>query len=125
MTTLRKYQLDAIRAIEEHDDDCVLKMFCGSGKTRVMLSYSLGHPEFEFQVFVFPSLSLMEQFRTDYIENEEWNVKQPKFYVCSDNLSTTDESEIYKFVSKHKSKMICVTYQSFEKFINVLETLKD
>jgi len=116
---LRKYQSEAIRAIEEHDDDCVVKMFCGSGKSRVMLTYALKHTG--FKVFVFPSLALISQFRSDYLENPEWCVNQPTFSVCSDDISTTDEHKIREFVSSAENKIVCVTYQSFEKFINILD----
>jgi superfamily II DNA or RNA helicase len=119
MTTLYKHQSEAIRAIEDYDDDCVVKMFCGSGKSRVMLTYALKHTG--FKVFVFPSLSLISQFRSDYLENPIWCVNQPTFYVCSDDISTTDEHEIHEFVSTTENKMVCVTYQSFEKFIGILD----
>jgi superfamily II DNA or RNA helicase len=125
MTELRSYQLDAIKAIEDCDDDCVVKMFCGSGKSRVMLSYALKHNEFKFQVFVFPSLSLINQFRTDYLENPIWKIKNSIKYVCSDYMSTTDESDIREFVISNDNKIVCVTYQSFEKFIGILDEEPD
>ena len=96
---LRPYQQEAVDAVLEYwntwdDEDfedaaeftgckqCVLKMACGTGKSRVMIkiaesilsSFSVSEEDEEEQeergkiiLFVFPSLSLQDQFQRDYL----------------------------------------------------------
>ena len=65
----------------------------------------------ELLVYVFPSLSLIDQFKTDYLKQTKIN---EKLVISSDDESTTDEIQIKQFMKiKNKNKIICITYQSF------------
>jgi superfamily II DNA or RNA helicase len=85
---LRDYQQAALNSItdchEENDDKCLVKMFCGTGKTIVMLRYTLDG-DFNFSVFVFPSIALITQFNQQYLKNKTWNITTPCMSVCSKN----------------------------------------
>lgn len=104
----RQYQNEMDDAIYQeliNSDRCLIKAFCGTGKSIVM------HKGRAFQnhdtlVYVFPSLSLIDQFKTDYLKSAKMLV------ISSDDDSTTDETTIKKYM-KHKNKIICITYQSF------------
>ena len=90
--------------IIKNSDRCLVKAFCGTGKSIVMYK-GKAFQNHDTLVYVFPSLSLIDQFKTDYLKS---NV----FIISSDDESTTDEIEIKKFM-KTKNKIICITYQSF------------
>jgi superfamily II DNA or RNA helicase len=110
MLSLRPYQLEAIKAIDDSEEDCVVKMFCGTGKSRIMLRYVTDRLEqFPYAVFVFPSLALITQFQDDYLKNIP-NVLS----VSSEHGSTTDQVIIKNFIESHEQKIICVTYQSLQ-----------
>ena len=90
---LEKHQLDATQAIKKaflETDKCLVKMFCGTGKTRIVFCEILAR---NFSVVVFPSIALVTQFNTDYIMNKEWvTLLQNKniMSVCSkDELSNS------------------------------------
>ena len=105
---LRDYQIQAIKTIDDSEEDCVVKMFCGTGKSLVMKTYVTDRPEqFPYSVFVFPSRSLISQFQDDYLKNI------PNVLFISDQPGhTTDKVIIKKFIESHEQKIICVTYQS-------------
>ena len=115
MLTLRPYQLEAIEAIDDSEEDCVVKMFCGTGKSLVMFTYVTDRLEqFPYSVFVFPSLALITQFQDDYLKNIP-NVLS----VSSEPGSTTDQVIIKNFIELHEQKIICVTYQSLQTLMEV------
>ena len=115
---LRDYQREATQEIidsfEEHDR-CLLKMWCGTGKTRVFFFHLL-EQRLPLSVVVFPSLALVDQFRKDYLDNAQWKDRVCEFevlVVCM--YGTTDADVIEKFIddSDDRPKIIVVTYQSF------------
>uniref|UniRef100_A0A6C0K6I0 Uncharacterized protein n=1 Tax=viral metagenome TaxID=1070528 RepID=A0A6C0K6I0_9ZZZZ len=115
---LRDYQREATQEIidsfEEHDR-CLLKMWCGTGKTRVFFFHLL-EQRLPLSVVVFPSLALVDQFRKDYLNNAQWKDHVCKFQVLVVCMyGTTDADDIERFIddSDHRPKIIVVTYQSF------------
>ena len=62
---LREYQKTAVNKILKCEDDkCVVKMFCGTGKSLVMITTILSLDS-KTSVVVFPSLVLINQFIND------------------------------------------------------------
>ena len=96
----------------------VIKMFCGSGKTNVMVfTFLLG--KYSYGVFVFPSIALISQFNRDYVKNFE---EYAKLNICSrnegyDSQFTTEPDVIKTFLERSGKKMVCVTYQSLQTLI--------
>ena len=117
---IRYYQQEAINEIIDelsNNSKCLVKMFCGSGKSLIMKNV-VQHFNEKLSVFVFPSLSLIEQFYDDYLENSKDVLK----VSSADDESTTDVKKIKKFLLKEiTSKIICITYQSFHLLLNNLE----
>lgn len=73
---LRDYQDNAVYEITKcinSNNKCIVKMFCGTGKTTIMLYYVLIE-NYKFSVFVFPSIALITQFNKDYLQNKDWNI---------------------------------------------------
>ena len=110
----RQYQKDAISAIltelqENNNQKCIVKMFCGSGKSHVMQQIAI-LLDTALTVFVFPSLALIGQFAQTYMSSVAHLLT-----ISSDEESTTDPREIQKFLEDHtqEKKTICITYQSF------------
>lgn len=65
----RYYQEDADKAIYEElqvNNKCIVKMFCGTGKSLLMRKCQIIKNK-HLVVYVFPSLSLIDQFYTDYL----------------------------------------------------------
>jgi superfamily II DNA or RNA helicase len=108
-------------------------MWCGTGKTRTftMDIFIQGEP---INVVVFPSLGLINQYCNDYILSlEEPFQSEFKKYkglaFCSDNdgklksketiIFTSNEKTLMKFIHCKHKKIIAVTYQSFEKFVDI------
>ena len=126
---LRSHQENADNAIDTaflaDKNGVLVKMFCGTGKSRVMLYNSLQH---DFIVFVFPTLQLISQFNEDYLK-KFLNNEVPTMSVCSmkehneDSGFTTDEIKIKSFMRKYNQKIICVTYQSYETLINCMSAV--
>lgn len=134
---LRKHQKNAICAIEksfETHNKCLVKMFCGTGKSRIIF-YMMMNNNYNLSVVVFPSISLITQFNTDYIQNKEWiGITENHKYlsICSKNELqenthninyTTENEDITDFLNKKDNKIICITYQSFETFVNCISDL--
>ena len=114
----RPYQEEAYNAIISEISEnpkCLVKMFCGSGKSLIM-SKVVSHFKRDLSVFVFPSLSLVDQFYTDYIMH--LYPKQNVLNISSDVDSTTNPQNIMIFLNKNIKKIICTTYQS----LNILLT---
>ena len=128
---LYKHQKEAI--IEQLKyEKCLINMWCGTGKTRTFTIDLFINNE-NFNVIVFPSLGLINQYCNDYIlsQEEPFKTEFDNFNClafCSDDESklklktdkiryTTSERLLYSFL-KNDKKIALVTYQSFEKFIN-------
>ena len=124
MRKLRQYQTDAIESVENElivreKSKCLVKMFCGTGKSIVMYQLFVLRIVFPLTVFVFPSLALIDQFYTDYIVKLKFNLDSV-IKVSSEVDSTTDEDVVREFLSNDsiKQKIVCITYQSFEVLLN-------
>lgn len=133
---LRDYQDNAVYEITKcinSNNKCIVKMFCGTGKTTIMLYYVLIE-NYKFSVFVFPSIALITQFNKDYLQNKDWNITANTMSICSkdevsttssieNSLFTTDSVKISQFLSNNDQKIICVTYDSYKTlFHNMIET---
>lgn len=122
---MRYYQVEADGAIVEElgindKNKCIVKMFCGTGKSLVMRKCKINQNK-NLVVYVFPSLSLIDQFYIDYLHDFPLeNILK----ISSENESTTNSSEIVKFLFKPKNKIICITYQSFKTLLDNLGELK-
>jgi superfamily II DNA or RNA helicase len=120
MASFRPYQQHAFDAIVhelQNNNKCIVKMFCGSGKSLIMHNI-VKHFDLQSSVFVFPSLSLVDQFYTDYLKKSSSTLK-----ISSDAESTTEIDVITKFINNKKitKKIICITYQSFNLLLNNLQ----
>jgi superfamily II DNA or RNA helicase len=120
MTSFRPYQqqeFDAIVIELQNNNKCIVKMFCGSGKSLIMHNI-VKHFDLQLSVFVFPSLSLVDQFYTDYLKKSSSILK-----ISSKAESTTEIDVITKFINNKKNtkKIICITYQSFNLLRNNLQ----
>lgn len=108
----RYYQTEADHAIYEElliNNKCIVKMFCGTGKSLLMRQCKFAQHK-NLLVYVFPSLSLIDQFCNDYFIKFRNNCP---FKISSDNESTTDSNKIRTELKKKGNKIICVTYQSY------------
>ncbi len=110
-------------------DECLVKMFCGTGKSHIIkrLILERKHP---LSVVVFPSLALIRQFTKDYLignvrNNCLLNVSSEEL---TDITSTTDPPRIHRFLNnptcKKHPKIICVTYQSLDVLIACVSDTK-
>jgi superfamily II DNA or RNA helicase len=117
--SLRYYQQEAKDEIIKElsiNSKCLVKMFCGSGKSLIMKNV-VAHFNMKLSVFVFPSLSLIEQFYDDYLDKSKDVLK----ISSADDESTTDVEKIRKFLLKKiTNKVICITYQSFRRLLDNL-----
>lgn len=125
----RYYQVDALLSIFLYVK-CLVKMFCGTGKSRIITNVII-HEKKELNVVVFPSLALIQQYSADYLENDEYKhhfKKHKTLNVSSECLttidSTTNPKEIKKFLKLKSPKIIMVTYQSFQVLLDCLEGKK-
>ena len=119
----RYYQEEADNAIYEElliNNKCIVKMFCGTGKSLIMRNCKIIKNK-KLVVFVFPSLSLITQFYEEYL-NDYPSENILIISSLNDHESTTESTQITNFLSKQTNKIICVTYQSFE---TLLDNLKD
>ena len=118
----REYQKECDDRIYEelcNNNKCLVKMFCGTGKSLIMRKCKIIIDK-NLVVFVFPSLSLIEQFYDDYFVGDKNNVLR----ISSTNESTTNPHEIKSFISLDINKIICVTYQSFNTLLDNLDGIK-
>ena len=121
--TFRYYQEEADNAIYEEliiSNKCIVKMFCGTGKSILMRKCKVVENK-KLVVYVFPSLSLVDQFYSDYLGDYP---NEDILKICSENESTTDPIEIIQFLSKTTNKIICITYQSFGTLLENLGEMK-
>ena len=130
--SFRYYQTGADLAIYDElliNNKCLVKMFCGTGKSLLMHKCTVAQDK-NLVVYVFPSLALIHQFYKDYLHTEK-TIKILK--ICSDkeksdetnlmfdNKSTTEPEKIKKFLKNKNNKIICITYQSFETLMNNMD----
>ena len=122
----RYYQKEADEAIYDElliNNKCIEKLFCGTGKSRLMRYCRIAQNK-KLVVYVVPSLSLLDQFYTDYFIQMKDFPLENILRISSEEGSTTDKKDIVKFLKKKKNKIICVTYQSFETLISSLGDTK-
>jgi superfamily II DNA or RNA helicase len=115
----RYYQTEADNAICEEleiNNKCIVKMFCGTGKS-LLMRYCKVVKKQKLCVFVFPSLSLIDQFTNDYLNDFP---QENLLKISSELESTTDPKEIIKFLKRKKNKIICITYQSYKTLLDNL-----
>ena len=105
-------------------------MFCGTGKSRIITNVIM-HEDKALSVVVFPSLALINQYATDYLNHADYHRHFKKYKtlnVSSEFLttisSTTSPTEIKKFLKSKSPKIILVTYQSFQVLLSCLEEQK-
>ena len=100
----RKIQTTAIFNVTkqlETSSKCIVKMFCGTGKSRVIKKIIINQNKL-LSVIVFPSLALIRQFTSDYLKDidtkmyELLNVSSEKL---NDIQSTTEPKKINKFIN--------------------------
>lgn len=135
MNTLREfryYQAEADDAIHEElltANKCIVKMFCGTGKSLLMRKCKSAQNQ-KLVVYVFPSLSLIDQFCTDYFTKvgfaSPFKISSDK--DCKDTYgkktSTTNPEDIINFIKEGQNKIICVTYQSYNTLLDNLGSTK-
>ena len=116
---IRHYQQQALDNIFKHDR-CLVKMFCGTGKS-LILTETLLQLKSNISVIVFPSLSLIQQYSSEYIHRfNAYNV----INISSEKLefhTTTHSAKIDAFLSLPDPKLVLVTYQSYEVLIRALK----
>jgi len=123
----RNCQINAFNAITDilkTDPKCIVKMFCGTGKSRVIREVVLNQKK-DLSIIVFPSLALIRQFTNDYLQTiqsqESYKILNISTEILDDFTSTTDPLEIKKFLKLEKQKIICITYQSLKTLVSNLE----
>jgi predicted helicase len=99
MRHFRYYQEEASQAIcrelqVQNQDKCLVKMFCGTGKSLLMRQCPI-HQDKNLVVYVFPSLSLILQFTHDYLADVP---PDHILNISSDTGSTTDPEQIAAFL---------------------------
>jgi superfamily II DNA or RNA helicase len=99
-------------------------MFCGSGKSRIMVETVISQNE-DLSVLVFPNLALIYQFYNDYLSTKVCPnelLKHIMLNVSSEiipNIETTTEpTKILQFINSPDQKIICVTYQSLDTLLD-------
>ena len=115
MEQFRYYQELADESITKHlqyQNKCLVKMFCGTGKSKLMLETKINKDK-ELIVYVFPSLTLIDQFCNDYL------IGRNVLRISSEKDSTTEPQAIKQFLTK-SNKIICVTYNSFKTLLDNL-----
>jgi superfamily II DNA or RNA helicase len=112
--------------LETHDK-CIVKMFCGTGKSRVIRTIILTQKK-PLSIVVFPSLALIRQFTADYLKDiKTCAILNVSSEQLDDFQSTTEPADIRKFtVAKKdkKMKIVCVTYQSLQVLLDNLGDAK-
>lgn len=114
-SALRKHQKEAFDSMHENRVSLV-QMACGSGKTLVMVSI-IHHLLEGTNVMVFPSLKLIKQFRSDYLEKFRIFGKPYSFRfheVSSSRNGSTNSRNLKRFLddTSVENKIVLVTYKS-------------
>jgi superfamily II DNA or RNA helicase len=119
----RYYQKEADDAVYVElliNNKCIVKKFCGTGKSLLMRHCKIAQHK-NLVVYVFPSLNLIKQFYTDYLHDfPSKNILK----ISSEDDSTTNPVPIRKFLSKKLNKIICITYQSLKVLLDNLGGIK-
>ena len=113
----RYYQTEADDNIYDElllNNKCIVKMFCGTGKSLLMRKCKYAQNQ-KLVVYVFPSLGLIKQFCEEYFIKAGY--KSP-FKISSEDDSTTDPMLIQTEILKEENKIICVTYQSYKTLLD-------
>jgi superfamily II DNA or RNA helicase len=119
--SLRYYQIEAIINII-NQRKCLVKMFCGTGKSRIFTNDILYHQK-KLNIIVFPSLALINQYSSDYYEYfNDYNIINISSEILPTIKSTTNTSTIKTFLNQKNHKLVLVTYQSFDVLLNCIET---
>jgi superfamily II DNA or RNA helicase len=121
---------DSVTKLLETRGECLVKMFCGTGKSHVMKRLIMEQKK-SLSIIVFPSLALIRQFTNDYLRDIETRV-YGIMNVSSEELthitSTTDPAQIHHFLNnpktKQQKKIICVTYQSLDVLLSSIGDTK-
>ena len=119
LKNFRPHQSEADDAIYDElliNNKCIVKMFCGTGKSLLMRKCKSVQNQ-KLVVYVFPSLSLIDQFCNEYFIKVGF---ASPFKISSENESTTDPVKIKTELKKKKNKIICVTYQSYKTLLDNL-----
>ena len=122
-STFRYYQQEANVAICNElltNDKCLVKMFCGTGKSLLMRKCGIIDAA-QLVVYVFPSLSLIDQFYMDYLHDFP---SEDILKISSELEATTDSVKITCFLSKQINKIVCVTYHSYGTLLENLGLVK-
>jgi ribosomal RNA-processing protein 8 len=122
-STFRYYQQEANIAICDElltNKKCLVKMFCGTGKSLLMRKCSIIDAA-KLVVYVFPSLSLIDQFYADYLSDFPID---DILKISSELEATTDPAKIAQFLSKQTNKIVCVTYHSYGTLLDNLRDVK-
>jgi superfamily II DNA or RNA helicase len=118
----RYYQIEADDGIYEElhaNNKCLVKMFCGTGKSILMRRCKIVQNK-KLVVYVFPSLSLIKQFNSDYLGDYPSENVLCVSSDSSENGSTTDPNQIMQFIHRPQNLIVCVTYNSFKTLIDNL-----
>ena len=107
-----------IRSYIDEEPIISFQMATGSGKTRVLLVLpsSMKHTR---NVYVFPTLGLIRQFKDDYLD--EFTHIFPQYVEASSNSSLTD-SDLKKVLSR-KTFCIITTYDSLPKVLQYAKSV--
>jgi superfamily II DNA or RNA helicase len=141
---LREHQKNCLNNIDNHfktENNGLIKMFCGSGKSFIIYNCLLKYGN-NLSVVVVPSINLITQFNRDYLlddnkqkyNNNHFKKKFKLLTVCSKNeislnlqnefSFSTDENEILKFLQKKIDKIVLITYQSLKLLFNIIKCNK-
>ena len=116
----RNCQIDAFNGITDilrTDAKCITKMFCGTGKSRVIREVILNQKK-DLSIIVFPSLALIRQYTNDYLQviqsRKSHKILNISSEILEDFTSTTDPLEIMKFLKLKKQKIMLNNYSIFD-----------
>ena len=115
----RPYQIEALQSISQYEK-CVVKMFCGTGKSRIITNVIL-YEKKSLSVVVFPSLALIQQYSSDYLQSFTHQLLNISTEMLDSIVSTTDTDQIRTFLRRTEPKVILVTYQSFDVLLSCLD----
>ena len=107
----RYYQEEADHAIYEElliNDKCIVKMFCGTGKSLLMRNCKIVKNQ-NLVVYVFPSLPLIEQFCSDYFDKKD----------CFLKISSDKEKEEYNDDYGEKKIKKTIRLQNLVQLLNL------
>ena len=119
---LYQHQKNAISEVA-NNSRCVVRHFCGTGKTRIIVEVILGSTG--FNIVVFPTLALIEQFEHDYLpEFRKVGVKCLRVCSKKEAENTTQPEEILEFFNEGQRGTIVVTYKSLQLVTKILQKYK-